>query len=60
MESEKLNQVFTEPKETIIDAIRSGVQIFNLGKLTCLRPDWLNMWLLTIAVYQTGAPLIGR
>ena len=24
----------------IIEAIRSGVQIFDLGKLTSLRPDW--------------------
>ena len=35
-----MNQAFIESKETIIDAIRSGVQIFDLGKLTCLRPDW--------------------
>jgi len=40
MWTENLNQAFIESKEMIIDAIRSGVQIFDLGKLTCLRPDW--------------------
>jgi len=40
MWTEKLNQSFNESKEIIIDAIKSGVQIFDLGKLTCLRPDW--------------------
>ena len=40
MWTEKLNQSFNESKEMIIDAIRSGVQIFDLEKLTCLRPDW--------------------
>ena len=38
--TEKLNQLFNESKEIITDAIRSGVQIFYLGKLTCLRPGW--------------------
>ena len=38
--TENLNQAFIESKEMIIDAIRSGVQIFDLEKLTCLRPDW--------------------
>ena len=40
MWTENLNQSFIESKKLIIDAIRSDVQIFDLGKLTCLRPDW--------------------
>ena len=38
MWTENLNQAFIESKEMIIDAIRNGVQLFDLGKLTCLRP----------------------
>ena len=54
----------------IVGAIRSGVQIFYLGKLTCLRPDWSKQGLvyilmqrntsIAIADYQTAAPLAGR
>ena len=40
MWTEKLNQAFKESKEIITDAIRSDVQVFDLEKLTCLRPDW--------------------
>ena len=38
--TENLNQAFYESKQMIFDAIRSGVKIFDLGKLTCIRPDW--------------------
>ena len=38
---EKLNDAFNESKMIIINAIISGVEIFYLGKLTCLRLDWL-------------------
>ena len=53
----------------IVDAIRSGVQIFDLRKLTYLRPDWSKQGLgyflmhktsIAIADYQTVAPLVGR
>ena len=36
----ELNQAFLKSKECIIQAIRHGVEIFDLKKRTCLRPDW--------------------
>ena len=35
-----LDKAFEESKEIIIEAIREGVQIFDIEKTTCLRPDW--------------------
>ena len=35
-----LNKAFEESKEIIIQAIQEGVQIFDIEKTTCLRPDW--------------------
>ena len=37
---EELEQAFRESKDAIIDAIRRGVEIFDMQKRTCLRPDW--------------------
>ena len=36
----ELETAFTESKEAIIQAIRKGVQIFDITKPTCLRIDW--------------------
>ena len=38
--SEELDLIFQKSKEAIIEAIREGVQIFDLMKRTCLRPDF--------------------
>lgn len=38
--SEELELAFTRSKELILSAIREGVEIFDLSKRTCLRPDW--------------------
>ena len=38
--SEVLDKAFQESKNHIIDAILEGVQIFDMKKITCLRPDW--------------------
>ena len=38
--SEELEQAFIQSKELIISAIREGVEVFDLSKRTCLRPDW--------------------
>jgi hypothetical protein len=35
-----LDRAFNESKEAIIESIRKGVEIFDLSKPTCLRPDW--------------------
>ncbi len=35
-----LDQAFNDSKEAIIEAIREGVEIFDISKPTCLRPDW--------------------
>ena len=35
-----LDKAFNESKEVIVDAIRKGVEIFDLARPTCLRPDW--------------------
>ena len=36
----ELETAFQQSKEAIIDAIRHGVEIFDVQKRTCLRPDW--------------------
>ena len=36
----ELNETFNKSKELIVDAIRHGVEIFDLDKQTCIRPDW--------------------
>ena len=38
--SSQLDEAFQQSKIAIIDSIRHGVQIFDLNKPTCLRPDW--------------------
>ena len=38
--SEVLDKSFEESKELIIQAIRTGVEIFDKSRKTCLRPDW--------------------
>ena len=35
-----LDAAFERSKSVIVDAIREGVQIFDIDKPTCLRPDW--------------------
>ena len=37
---EKLDQVFNESKDSIVNSIKNGVQIFEIDKPVCLRPDW--------------------
>ena len=39
---DKLDVAFNKSKEVITEAIRKGVEIFDLKKRTCLRPDWSN------------------
>ena len=42
----------------VVDAIRSGVQTFDLGKLACLRPDWSKQGLLSHAqTLQLQSPI---
>ena len=38
--NDELDKAFEESKSAIIAAIRKGVEIFDLAKPTCLRPDW--------------------
>ena len=38
--SPELESTFQASKEAIIEAIRQGVEIFNIQRRTCLRPDW--------------------
>ena len=38
--SDELNRVFEASKIKIVNAIKSGVEIYDPSKLTCLRPDW--------------------
>ena len=38
--SEVLDKAFEESKTHIVEAIRTGVEIYDMSKLTCLRPDW--------------------
>jgi hypothetical protein len=35
-----LDEAFQKSKEAIIDSIRQGVEIFDVQRRTCLRPDW--------------------
>ena len=37
---EQLDHAFKTSKDTIVEAIKHGVQIFELDKPVCLRPDW--------------------
>ena len=37
---EKLNQAFETSKDFIVNSIKHGVQIFDMNKPVCLRPDW--------------------
>ena len=36
----KLNTLFENTKASIIEAIKEGVAIFDVGRTTCLRTDW--------------------
>ena len=38
--NDELERAFVSSKDLIIQAIRHGVQIFELDKPVCLRPDW--------------------
>ena len=38
--SPELEEAFQTSKEAIVEAIRQGVEIFDIQKRTCLRPDW--------------------
>ena len=37
---EELNRIFEESKSRIVEAIKEGVQIFDVTRRTCLRTDW--------------------
>ena len=43
---EELDRAFRTSKTAIVTAIASGVEIFDMEKRTCLRPDWSRHWLL--------------
>ena len=36
----KLNEIFEDSKARIVEAIKEGVQIFDISRRTCLRTDW--------------------
>ena len=36
----ELDNKFNESKEAIVDAIKQGVEIFDIARRTCLRQDW--------------------
>ena len=36
----ELNEAFQKSKDRIVESIHRGVQIFDLDRRTCLRPDW--------------------
>ena len=36
----RLDQAFESSKDAIIRSIKKGVEIFEIDRLTCLRPDW--------------------
>ena len=38
--SDELESAFQSSKEIIIEAIKKGVEIFDMQRPTCLRPDW--------------------
>ena len=38
--SQELDNIFEESKLRIVEAIRDGVQIYDITKRTCLRTDW--------------------
>ena len=38
--SDELDKAFNLSKDSIIKLIRHGVEIFDITRLTCLRPDW--------------------
>ena len=38
--SPQLEEAFQSSKDAIISAIRQGVEIFDMHRRTCLRPDW--------------------
>ena len=40
--SAELEQAFQASKQAIIEAIHTGVEIFDITRRTCLRPDWSN------------------
>ena len=35
-----LNEAFEKSKDHIISLIKNGVEIFDINRVTCLRPDW--------------------
>ena len=40
--SAELEDAFQASKQAIVEAIRIGVEIFDIERRTCLRPDWSN------------------
>ena len=48
--TKELDDVFNKSKSRIVDAIKEGVQIFDITRRTCLRTDWsktgIGYWLL--------------
>jgi hypothetical protein len=39
--TDELGEAFESTKIEIVNAIKNGVEIYDLSKLTCLWPDWL-------------------
>ena len=38
--TDKLQNSFTESKEVIVEAVKTGVETFEMGRTTCLATDW--------------------
>lgn len=38
--TEQMNEAFQQSKAAIVASIQKGVEIFDLSRRTCLRPDW--------------------
>ena len=57
--SPELEEAFQTSKEAIVEAIRQGVEISDIQRRTCLRPDFRNT---TVAppVFQTAGPRAGE
>ena len=38
--TDELQKSFTESKEAIVEAVKTGVETFEMGRTTCLATDW--------------------
>ena len=57
--SDELDDCFVKSKGVIIEAIKLGVQIFDLDRITCLRPDWSKQG-IGYFLYQKHCACSGR